>query len=127
MLLTSQDTPSIIVCVSADFSSRQVLMEIISGIEEESIPCRIVLSKAREATALAYQGAEESILEVGVGADGRGCIAVHCRGLPLTQPLFHFRGAQAPHLARNAGTNAARLVKGIPLVLEGLQEGATHS
>lgn len=92
------------------------------GAEEEGIPCRWIPTEEvdeKDVTALAYTAARSSRLGVGIGVVA-GRIAVHERHMPATQPVFApgVEEERAEYLCRSAGSNAARLVVGVPLQLD---------
>ena len=91
---------------------------IAVGAEEEGIPCRRMPAEETGAAALAYAAAGSSRLGVGVGvASGR--VAVHERHMPPERPVVATEAEdQAEHACRAAGSNAARLVIGVPLRLD---------
>lgn len=91
---------------------------IAVGAEEEGIPCRLVPEGGTDAVALAYSAAGSSRLGVGVGvASGR--VAVHERHMPAARPVVATETeAHAEDACRTAGSNAARLVIGVPLRLD---------
>jgi hypothetical protein len=68
--------------------------------------------------ALAKEAAQMSPLNVGIGVDGRdGTVALHHRDLPEYEPLFVLKATEVESRElRRMGINAARLVKGEPLV-----------
>ena len=95
------------------------LQAVFWGLEEEGIPVEVREVPAGAAVALAKEAAHMSPLNVGVGVSGaEGILALHHRDLPADQPLFviRLRDASVAQL-RRLGINAARLVKGEPLVL----------
>ena len=88
------------------------------GAEEEGIPCRLTPDDETGATALAYSAAGSSRLGVGVGVDS-GQVAVHERHMPAVHPVLASPlDEDARQACRTAGSNAARLVIGVPLQLE---------
>ena len=91
------------------------LNEILAGVEEEGVLFEVKKSDMEVSTAenLAYEAALESILETGIGIDEQH-VCVTCSKLPRHEPLQRFLLAKKTNL-RLAGSNAARLVKGIPL------------
>lgn len=91
----------------------QKVREITAGMEEEGIPYLLVDSKQGTAVELAYQGACESQLAVGVGISAEQ-LCIHYAKLPWDQPLFTLNGPGQAVEWRCFGYNAARLVKGIP-------------
>ena len=74
--------------------------EVLLGIEEEVIDS-------------AWLAARQSPLLVGIACDQEKLI-VHYKNLPASAPLFTLMYQQDNHARRSIGTNAARLVKGIP-------------
>jgi hypothetical protein len=93
-----------------------VLREALRGIEEESVPSEIKYDTADDATLLAYSAAERSTLEVGIGIDEKGLLAVHYRKLPRDRPLFLIDSTMGLGEVRKACANAARLVKNTPFI-----------
>ena len=91
------------------------IREVKAGLEEEGIPCTVknVPDGISGATALAYQGARDSQLSVGVGLSNTE-IAIHYARLPEDQPLFLLSEQGTSFIWRQIGYNAARLVKGTP-------------
>jgi len=115
--MMSASTPSIIICVPGNFSGSQVLREAARGVEEESIPYEILTQAGEDAASLAYTGAELSVLEVGIGIDDKGFLAVHYRKLPPERPLYlldYTKDTKDSKNIRTACANAARLVKSTP-------------
>lgn len=92
------------------------------GAEEEGVPCHLLPAEEADGTdaaTLAYAAARSSRLGVGVGVDADR-VAVHERHMPAAQPVVASR-VQEDHahlLCRSAGSNAARLVVGVPLRLD---------
>ena len=102
--------------------SEPLRQRLAEGMEEEGVPYRFSEQAGADAVSLSSQAAHASTLEVGVGLDAEGNMAVHTRRLPADQPLFL---AAWPHDAaalRRFGSHAARLVKGLPFRLDE-QEG----
>ena len=110
----NENAPSIAIYLADGFSDRQVLREVLRGVEEESIPYEVLSGEPDDAVLLAYSGAERSALEVGIGLDNRNSLAVHYRKLQPGNPLFLLDYTKEPGEVRNAGANAARLVKNTP-------------
>ena len=101
---------------------QDLLQAVQLGLEEEGIPSACFQQQSMVpahapsmAHWLAKQAAEQSSLSVGVGLDQKQLV-LHHQKLPLAAPVFCLAG----HLtqARQIGTNAARLVKGLPFVFE---------
>jgi Dehydratase medium subunit len=97
------------------------LQGVFWGLEEEGIPVDVHEAVHGNAVVLAKEAAQMSPLNVGIGVDGReGTLALHHRDLPEDHPLFVLRLSEVgSRELRKLGTNAARLVKAEPLVLEG--------
>ena len=95
------------------------LKKLSEGIEEEGVPYQfVVVSKqAENATQIACQAAHASLLEVGIGMDGQGNLALHYRKLPDHEPLFQLLPPYSNEELRCFGSHAARLIKGLPFRL----------
>jgi len=97
-----------------------VIQCICWGLEEEGIPAEIQKVSNGPTLLLAKQAADASKLNVGICINGDSeKIVLHHRDLPSEKPLFVLT-AEDFHATRLRilGTNAARLVKGEPLVFE---------
>lgn len=105
--------PSIMLYVCGHAGYEQKIREIEAGIEEEGVPCSLVLADEPDAVVLARLGAQRSPLGVGIGV-GSAAICIHYHKLPENQPLFLTKGGEKPQEWRLFGYNAARLIKGIP-------------
>jgi hypothetical protein len=90
------------------------------GLEEEGIPAEIQKVSNGRTLLLAKQAADASNLNVGICIDGDSeKIVLHHRDLPSDKPLFVLTAEDfRVNRLRTLGTNAARLVKGEPLVFE---------
>jgi hypothetical protein len=108
--------PAVLV-FKAPGTADEVISQILLGIEEEGIPAKVQEKQSGLTVNLAKAAADGSSLNVGIGASSTK-VVVHHRDLPGDKPLF-LLGAEkltAVNL-RCLGTNAARLVKGNPLVI----------
>lgn len=103
--------------VSSLFSNDKVLLDIVSGVEEESIPHEVEVKDIDDGVLLAYNGAIESTLQVGIGVDSKGIIAVHYKTLDKDSPLFKIDYNLDKDKIRSTCSNGARLVKGVPFIL----------
>nr|WP_208383112.1 glycerol dehydratase reactivase beta/small subunit family protein [Modestobacter marinus] len=94
-----------------------VLREVRAGAEEEGVPTDVVDVPGRPADAvgLAHAAARASQLEVGIGVDDDGAVAVHHGKLPAHGPAATTGRDAGPGDWRRAGRVAARIVKGLPL------------
>jgi hypothetical protein len=100
-------------------SAPAVLHEVCAGAEEDGVPTRVEPvgdTNQLDAAALAHSAALESKLEVGVGIDAGGTIAVHHAKLPPGAPAHLTSPAAGPLDWRRAGQVAARIVTGLPIV-----------
>ena len=121
------EAPAVHIRHSQDAPSR-VLTEIALGLEEEGIPVEFFPSRGASYLSESKEAAMASRLNVGIGLDWASKrIALHHRDLPLQAPLFDLSGeAEIVGSLRRMGANAARLVKGDPLLLNVAdQEGST--
>lgn len=92
------------------------LKKILLGIEEEQIPFRVIEETAfSNAAQAAYQGAQDSSLNVALGCIGNEA-ALHYKNLKPSEPYqtIQYAGTAPEVVLRSFGANAARLVKGIP-------------
>ena len=112
----SQSAPSIVIYLAEGLNGTRVLREVLKGVEEESIPVEIVSSTTDNAVSLAYQGAQQSGLEVGIGIDRKNNLAVHYRKLPPENPLFLLDYTKSFEEVKSTSANAARLVKNTPFL-----------
>ncbi|HYG56853.1 MAG TPA: glycerol dehydratase reactivase beta/small subunit family protein [Symbiobacteriaceae bacterium] len=109
------DSPAVVVFVDPAYLDTALLTELLAGLEEEGVPAR-VRPAAGSAVAMAHQAALESPLEVGLGLDRRGAMALHHRRTQPDRPLFATGDSPVDGLvARDLGVSAARLVKVQPL------------
>jgi hypothetical protein len=114
-MMTDQlsDKPCVIIYAVPHQDYEQKIREVKAGMEEEGISYSIVQSKNVTAVEMAYQGACESKLGVGIGMSAEA-LCIHYAKLPCDQPLFILNSPGHALEWRCFGYNAARLVKGIP-------------
>jgi hypothetical protein len=103
--------PSIKVFVTSD--SKRFLKEVLAGIEEEGVLYEVETRGDDSSVHLATMAAGESLLETGIGIDKEFASITICK-LPLNNPIQSFSCLNNDKL-RIAGSNAARIIKGIPL------------
>jgi hypothetical protein len=94
-------------------TSEGFLKEVLAGIEEEGVLYEVEISSYGFSKDLANKAANESLLETGIGIDEEFASITICK-LPKNNPLKSYSCLSAKEL-RLAGSNAARIAKGIPL------------
>lgn len=97
--------------------SEEIISPILWGLEEEGIPARLEEKEKGPAVTLAKSAANGSMLNVGIGIN-KNEVVLHHRDLPPRGPLFVLGPGEMNRTnLRRLGANAARLVKGNPLVV----------
>ncbi len=93
---------------------------VLWGIEEEGVPYEVrTVVHPESGTEMAKKAAQSSALNVGIAISETGQTVLHHRDLPAGMPLFALpAGRLEKHQLRRLGTNAGRLAKGHPLVLD---------
>jgi hypothetical protein len=117
-LTTDQRKPAVSIFIVQPVPG-EIIEHVLWGLEEEGIPHELGALESGVAEAMAKQAAGRSRLNVGIGINGAEEKAVlHHRDLPQEKPLFSLglKDARALVQMRTLGGNAARLVKGEPLV-----------
>ena len=104
--------PNVRVLMSPD-ASPAALRQLTYGMEEEGIPWEESSKQGMDALNLAWEAAQASRLEVGLGLDNQFVI-LHYSKLGQDQPLYCVPARQLDKV-RLLGANAARLVKKLPL------------
>ncbi|WP_413738863.1 propanediol/glycerol family dehydratase medium subunit [Sodalis sp. RH21] len=94
---------------------KQILRELIAGIEEEGVRARVIRCfKSSDVAFVAVEGNRLSGSGISIGLQSKGTTVIHQRGLPPLSNLELF--PQAPLLTletyRHIGKNAARYAKG---------------
>ncbi len=113
---TAKKEQDVCVVIFYDATVPACAQHIQLGLEEEGVPSMIVLQDSlTDLNQAAKNAADLSRLAVGVSAN-QSKIVLHHQKLPHNQPLLQMQ-QNSPN-ARLIGKNAARLVKGLPLVLE---------
>lgn len=110
--------PAIGIRVAMGCRNEALLREVRCGVEEEAVLYEVKTLPDDDCVKLAFEGAQESTLEVGIGIDVRGRVAVHYKKLKEDCPLFEGDYQREPARIRSICSNAARLVKGIPFILD---------
>lgn len=126
-----EERPMVVIRADHAWRDTPVLAELLAGLEEEGVPGRLDWADGPApdgndpaAVALAYQAATASRLEVGLGLDHSGALALHQRRQPANAPLLVVPARLVDRqTARAMGMNAARLVKVQPLEIPGDAQG----
>ena len=100
--------------ISSAFRIKNILREVIAGIEEEGIKARVIRCfKSSDVAFVAVEGNRLSGSGISIGIQSKGTTVIHQRGLPPLSNLELF--PQAPLLTletyRQIGKNAARYAK----------------
>lgn len=104
--------PSVHILMSPD-APQSALRQLTYGMEEEGIPWEEATKGGMDALDLAWEAAQASRLEVGLGLD-RQFVVLHYSKLSQDRPLYRVPARQSDQV-RILGANAARLVKKLPL------------
>jgi hypothetical protein len=117
--LVSEDRRPTVRILACQVGERE-LQPILWGLEEEGIPAEVENVASGDAVALAKQASHMSSLNVGIALNGiQGQIVLHHRDLGGECPLFTLAMPDAGSAQlRVLGANAARLVKGDPLIFQ---------
>lgn len=95
----------------------EILRQVCAGIEEEGVPYRLVPSESEpDALAAAIRSAGLSMLDVGIGIDDGGVMAVAQTSFPHDRAVLR-SDRPSPVVARRLGHNTARIVTRLPLDL----------
>lgn len=105
--------PTVNIRCAKDVSS-EIITQLQYGIEEEGIPFLFEDNAGKNALSMAYDAAQSSRLEVGLGVDTQ-TIVLHYAKLPENKPLFEIPIRSNYESIRAIGANAGRLVKKLPL------------
>lgn len=98
-----------------DIPHRQVLREIMAGIEEEGLKARLVkVNKTADVGFIAHEAAKLSGSGIGIGTLSRGTSVIHQKDLAPLQNLELFSQSPLVELTtfRAMGRNAAKYAKG---------------
>ncbi|MGM0602713.1 MAG: glycerol dehydratase reactivase beta/small subunit family protein [Bacillota bacterium] len=106
--------PSVHIGFDAEIAGSKIFKNVCYGLEEEGIPFYYFAGEEKNAEVLAYQAAQGSRLNVGVGIGADNNIVLQHKKLDLEKPFFQ-KKIDANFQAKIIGSNAARLVKGIPV------------
>ena len=114
---TAPEPPTVVI---VHVGQPDVIREVCAGIEEEGVPYSLQplqedpQAEVAAAVEMGMRAARQSRLDVGVGIDSAGRVAVHHEKLPLDRPVLDSGTEVDLDRARLLGHNAARVVTGIP-------------
>jgi hypothetical protein len=117
----SDGTPSIYLYVDPSWESELWHEPILYGIEEEEVPAHLFFV-AGEGYSLGLRAAKDAATSVGIAIGSDGKVVLHHQKLAENRPVQAFdlreisMSGQQDDILKMIGTNAARLVKGVPLV-----------
>ncbi|MDO5067298.1 MAG: glycerol dehydratase reactivase beta/small subunit family protein [Propionibacteriaceae bacterium] len=107
------ERPAVIVASHDGVPDTQLEL-LLLGLEEEGVPGLVERSGELNPLVLARSAASSSRLGVGVGV-ALGYVVVTLEKLPERRPYLAHRLGNSPRADRIIGSNAARLVKRLPL------------
>ena len=107
------EKPSVKVYYDSSSLSVSDFFNVLLGIEEEGIPYDVQPREGQDLLELAHNASVDSRIGVGIGISKEGIVLQHEK-LDKSAPLFKIRLYQKD-LYRKIGSNAARLVKKMPL------------
>lgn len=88
------------------------LKEVLAGVEEEGVLYEVEISEYGYSMDLATRAATESLLETGIGIDEE-LVSITISKLPKNRVVQSYSSLNNAEL-RLAGSNAARIIKGMP-------------
>ncbi|EJP6472288.1 glycerol dehydratase reactivase beta/small subunit family protein [Clostridium botulinum] len=109
------DKPAIVIYKNKDIKNVVDFDELLWGIEEENIPCGVDIKDEKSAEKLAYKAAQDSKLGIGIGIGNDNRLVITHSKLNFGETLFDVDLERDVYILRNLGSNAARIVKGVPL------------
>ncbi len=109
-----QTIPSIKLYVSSRLADQSAVDYILYGAEEEGIPVDVEKQQEDDVLKLAHKASVDSTLGTGIGVSASKA-AVHFGKLPIHRPVFEISLSEGETVLRLVGSNAARLVKRLPL------------
>ncbi|GAB6137069.1 glycerol dehydratase reactivase beta/small subunit family protein [Halanaerobaculum tunisiense] len=112
-LKEKSDKPIICIFTTSGYKDSELVAQIGYGIEEEGIPFRVCLQQDNNIEKLAYYAAQKSSLGVGVGVGSGERVILQMKKLKQDSPVFD-KIINKNSQAKKMGSNAARMVKGLP-------------
>ncbi|MDR5587497.1 MULTISPECIES: glycerol dehydratase reactivase beta/small subunit family protein [Clostridium] len=108
------DMPTICLYHCSTLEDLTIFNEILWGLEEEGIPCKVSSKEdSLSSEELSHIASQDSKLAVGIGIDKSGKVTLTLNKLKKYEPLFTVSLDDGDKVLRALGANAGRLVKGI--------------
>ena len=109
-----REKPSVYIAVEDNYKNSVLLDYLCYGLEEEGIPFKMMENSAENLYSLAHQAAQASRLNVSLALGENNRVLIHHKKLEPDQPFFE-KEINKEFQAKVIASNAARLVKGIPI------------
>lgn len=113
-MVDNKERPSVAIAVDNNSANNSFYDYICCGLEEEGIPFNDVKIEEGNLNLMAHQAAESSRLNVGIALGANNEVIIHHKKLEVNNP-FLAKKIDKNFQAQIIGSNAARLVKGIPV------------
>lgn len=110
----NREKPSVYIAVEADYKNSSLVNYLCYGLEEEGIPFHLVNDSAKNLYYLGHQAAQASRLNVSLALGENNKVIIHHKKLEPDSPFFE-KEISKEFQAKAIASNAARLVKGIPI------------
>ncbi len=112
-MVDQSNRPSVYIGLQKKYESNHLFDNICYGLEEEGIPFDYYFSEAN-VNQLALDAAQKSRLGVGIALGDESQIVIQHKKMNVNNPFFK-KKIDKYFQAKIMGSNAARLVKGIPI------------
>ena len=109
-----REKPSVYIVVEDSYKNSTLLDYLCYGLEEEGIPFYMTNDSAENLYFLAHQAAKASRLNVSLALGENNKVLIHHKKLEPNEPFFE-KEISKEFQAKAIASNAARLVKGIPV------------
>jgi hypothetical protein len=110
----NREKPAVYIAVEDNYKNSSLLNYLGYGLEEEGIPFKMVNDSAQDLYSLAHQAAQASRLNVSLALGENNKVIIHHKKLEPDNPFFE-KEISKEFQAKAIASNAARLVKGIPI------------
>lgn len=113
-MVNKREKPSVAVALDNSQPENYVYDYVCYGLEEEGIPFKKVEINEDQLQLLAHKAAAGSRLNVGIAIGENNKVVIHHKKLDVDNPFLSKR-IEKKFKAQILGSNAARLVKGVPI------------